>query len=232
MASTRSEWVLTMDEDLQHDPSEIGNLLDKAVDGRADMVYGIDSKIKVHGLRRSIASRSAKIAAGILMGNSAPRNYSSFRLIDGSIARGVSAYVGEGVYLDVALGWITERVLTCDVTNHFEYRDRSGYTLKKLFSHLLRLVLSNGTRPLRIVTISGVSIAFTGITYALFVIARVILSGETVPGWTSVIVSILVIGGLVLVSLGVIAEYVGLAVRAAFGKPNYFVLQNRRTDSK
>ena len=232
MASTRSEWVVTMDEDLQHDPNEIGKLLDKAIDGRADIVYGTDSKTKVHGLKRSLASKSAKIAAGILMGNSAPRNYSSFRLIDGSIARGVSAYVGEGVYLDVALGWITERVLTCDVTNHFEYRDRSGYTLKRLFSHLLRLVLSNGTRPLRIVTISGVSIAFTGITYALFVIARVILSGETVPGWTSVIVSILVIGGLVLVSLGIIAEYVGLAVRAAFGKPNYFVLQNRRTDSK
>jgi undecaprenyl-phosphate 4-deoxy-4-formamido-L-arabinose transferase len=166
------------------------------------------------------------------MGNSAPRNYSSFRLIDGSIARGVSAYVGEGVYLDVALGWITERVLTCDVTNHFEFRNRSGYTLKKLFSHLLRLVLSNGTRPLRIVTISGVSIAFTGITYALFIIARVVLSGETVPGWTSVIVSILVIGGLVLVSLGIIAEYVGLAVRSAFGKPNYFVIQKRRSDSE
>jgi hypothetical protein len=94
------------------------------------------------------------------------------------------------------------------------------------------LVLSNGTRPLRIVTISGASIAFAGITYAIFVIARVILSGETVPGWTSVFVSILVIGGLVLISLGIIAEYLGLAVRAAFGKPNYFVIQNRRTNSE
>jgi undecaprenyl-phosphate 4-deoxy-4-formamido-L-arabinose transferase len=232
MAATRNEWVVTMDEDLQHDPNEIGNLLDKAVEGSADIVYGLDSKTRVHGFKRSLASRLAKIAAGILMGNSTPRNYSSFRLVNGSIARGVSAYVGEGVYLDVALGWITERVSTCEVTNQLEFRDKSGYTSRKLFGHLLRLVLSNGTRPLRIVTISGVSIALTGITYAVFVIERVILSGETVPGWTSVIVSILVIGGLVLVSLGIIAEYVGLAVRAAFGKPNYFVIQNSRTDSE
>jgi undecaprenyl-phosphate 4-deoxy-4-formamido-L-arabinose transferase len=232
MAATRNEWVVTIDEDLQHDPNEIGNLLDRAFDASADIVYGTDSTTKVHGLKRSIASRLAKAVAGTLMGSSAPRNYSSFRLVNGAIARGVSAYVGEGVYLDVALGWITERVVTCDVTNQHEYRDRSGYTSKKLFSHLLRLVLSNGTRPLRIVTISGASIAIAGIVYAVFVIARVILSGESVPGWTSVFVSILVIGGLVLISLGIIAEYLGLAVRAAFGKPNYFVIQNRRTNSE
>jgi len=232
MAATRNEWVVTLDEDLQHDPSEIGNLIDTALDGSADIVYGIDSKIKVHGLRRSFASRLAKVAVGLLMGNSAPRNYSSFRLINGSLARGVSAYVGEGVYLDVALGWITERVLTCEVTNQFEHRDKSGYTLRKLMSHLLRLVLSNGTRPLRIVTISGVSIALIGISYAGFVTAGLIINGESVRGWTSVIVSILIIGGLVLISLGIIAEYIGLAVRAAFGKPNYFVIQNRQTNSE
>jgi undecaprenyl-phosphate 4-deoxy-4-formamido-L-arabinose transferase len=186
----------------------------------------------VHGLRRSLASRIAKIAAGVLMGSTAPRNYSSFRLINGSIARGVSAYVGEGVYLDVALGWITERVSTCDVKNQFEYRDKSGYTLKKLLSHLLRLVLSNGTRPLRIVAITGVSIAFFGLAYACLITTQLILYGEPVRGWASLMVALMIIGGLVLLSLGVIAEYVGSAVRAAFGKPNYFVLQNKRSFSE
>jgi glycosyltransferase involved in cell wall biosynthesis len=232
LASTRNEWVVTIDEDLQHDPNEIGNLLDKAVDGGADIVYGTDIKTRVHGSKRLFASRLAKMVAGVLMGSTAPRNYSSFRLINGSIARGVSAYVGEGVYLDVALGWITERVLTCDVANQLESRDKSGYTLKKLFSHLLRLVLSNGTRPLRIVAISGVSIAFLGIAYAIFIATQLILYGEPVRGWASLMVALLIIGGLVLLSLGVIAEYVGLAVRAAFGKPNYFVLQNKRSNSE
>ena len=232
MASTRNEWVVTMDEDLQHDPCEIGNLLDKAFDGSADIVYGTDVKTKVHGSKRLFSSRFAKTVAGVLMGSTAPRNYSSFRLISGPIARGVSAYVGEGVYLDVALGWITERVSTCAVTNRFEARHNSGYTLKKLISHMLRLVLSNGTRPLRIVAISGMTIATFGLGYACLVVAQLILYGEPVRGWASLMVALLIIGGLVLLSLGVIAEYVGLAVRAAFGKPNYFVLQNKRSNSE
>jgi undecaprenyl-phosphate 4-deoxy-4-formamido-L-arabinose transferase len=232
MAATRSEWVVTMDEDLQHDPNEIGNLLDRAIDAKADIVYGKDNKTKVHGIKRSLASRFAKITVGLLVGNTAPRDYSSFRFISGPIARGVSAYMGEGVYLDVALGWITERVRTCDVTNRFEYRNNSGYTFKKLFGHLLRLVLSNGTRPLRIVTISGVSIASFGLVYACFVVAELILFGEPVRGWASLMVALTVIGGLVLISLGVIAEYFGLAVRAALGKPSYFVLQNKRSNSE
>jgi undecaprenyl-phosphate 4-deoxy-4-formamido-L-arabinose transferase len=149
-------------------------------------------------------------------------------LIDGSIARGISAYAGDGVYLDVALGWLTDRVATCKVSNELEMRNKSGYSLKKLLSHFLRLILSGGTRPLRIVTISGISIAVSGIGYAGYVVVGVLLNGEPVAGWTSVIVSILLIGGLVLISLGVIAEYIGLAVRAAFGKPSYFVRQNRK----
>ena len=58
---------------------------------------------------------------------------------------------------------------------------------------------------------------------------QLILYGEPVRGWASLMVALMIIGGLVLLSLGVIAEYIGLAVRAAFGKPNYFVLQNKRS---
>jgi hypothetical protein len=94
------------------------------------------------------------------------------------------------------------------------------------------LVLSNGTRPLRIVAISGVSIACLGLAYAVFIATQLILYGEPVRGWASLMVALLIIGGLVLLSLGVIAEYVGLAVRAAFGKPSYFVLQNKRSHSE
>ena len=228
MAATKHDWVVTLDEDCQHNPLEIGKLVDEAVSANADIVYGVDANTKIHGLRRSVASRSAKFLVGVLMGSKSPLNFSSFRLIDGSIARGISAYAGDGVYLDVALGWLTDRVATCKVSNELEMRNKSGYSLKKLLSHFLRLILSGGTRPLRIVTISGISIAITGICYAGYVVVGVLVNGEPVAGWTSVIVSILLIGGLVLISLGVIAEYIGLAVRAAFGKPSYFVRQNRK----
>lgn len=228
MASSRCDWIVTLDEDLQHNPLEIGNLLDCAFDTDADVVYGIDRSIRNHGALRSRASRLAKTITSKMIGNNSPRSYSSFRLIRGNIARGISAYVGEGVYLDVALTWITAAISNCDVTNSKELRNRSGYTYKKLLSHFLRLILSNGTKPLRLVTISGMVISIAGISYAAYISISVVFLESVPEGWTSLLASILIIGGLILASLGVIAEYLGFVVRSAFGKPNYFVLQESR----
>jgi glycosyltransferase involved in cell wall biosynthesis len=228
MASSRCEWVVTLDEDLQHEPSEIGSLLDLAFESGSDVVYGIDQTTIIHGLVRSRASSLAKAISATLVGNGVSKKYSSFRLIRGNIARGVSAYVGDGVYLDVALTWVTDCIASCEVRNSLEKRSKSGYTYRKLFSHFLRLLLSNGTKPLRIVTVVGTSIALLGIFYAIYIITSILFTDNAPEGWTSIFASILIIGGLILMALGVIAEYLGFVVRAAFGKPSYFVLQNNR----
>ena len=228
MASSRCEWVVTLDEDLQHDPSEIGSLLDQAIESGSDVVYGIDSQTNVHGFIRSRASSLAKSITAALLGSGVAKQYSSYRLIRGNIARGVSAYVGDGVYLDVALTWVTDRITSREVVNSVEIRSKSGYTYRKLFSHFLRLLLSNGTKPLRVVTVVGTSIALLGILYAVYIVTSILFTDSAPQGWTSIFASILIIGGFVLMSLGVIAEYLGFVVRAAFGKPSYFVLQDNR----
>jgi glycosyltransferase involved in cell wall biosynthesis len=228
MASSRCEWVVTLDEDLQHDPSEIGSLLDKAIESGCDVVYGIDRKTNIHGFVRSRASVLAKSISTALLGSGVSKHYSSYRLIRGNIARGVSAYVGDGVYLDVALTWVTDFITFREVVNSVEKRSESGYNYRKLFSHFLRLLLSNGTKPLRVVTVVGTSIALLGILYAIYIVTRILFADSAPEGWTSIFASILIIGGFVLMSLGVIAEYLGFVVRAAFGKPSYFVLQDNR----
>jgi undecaprenyl-phosphate 4-deoxy-4-formamido-L-arabinose transferase len=228
MASSRCEWVVTLDEDLQHDPFEIGSLLDQAIEFGSDVVYGIDRKTNVHGFIRSRSSTLAKSITAALLGNGVSKQYSSYRLIRGNIARGVSAYVGDGVYLDVALTWVTDCITSCEVVNSVEKRSESGYTYRKLFSHFLRLLLSNGTKPLRVVTVVGTSIALLGILYAVYIVTSILFTDSAPEGWTSIFASILIIGGFVLMSLGVIAEYLGFVVRAAFGKPSYFVLQDNR----
>lgn len=228
MAATSGRWIVSIDEDLQHDPREIGKLLDVALEKGAQLVYGSPSDAAPHGPTRNIASRLAKILSSLITGSKTPRHFSSFRLVSGEIGRSVSAYAGEAVYLDVALNWITQTTLSTPVNNRVESRSKSGYTRRSLLSHFWKLVLSSGTRPLRVVSVTGFLIFVIGFVLAVYVAIKSLFFEVAIAGWSSVIVLILLLGGATLFSLGVIAEYLGLVVRSAFGKPAYLALQQKQ----
>lgn len=224
MAASGSRWVVTMDEDGQHDPAEIPRMIDAAHRERAQLVYGAPSNPPGHGRLRNSASRFTKRVVLPALSGKAFTAFHSYRLIAGDAARAVAAYAGPGVYLDIALGWVISDVTTIPVVSRVEGRAAQNYNIRGLLSHFWRLVLSSGNRPLRVVSLIGVLCAVGGLLYAAgLVVAR--LAGATeVEGWTSTIVALLVIGGLMLISLGVIAEYVGLAASMSMGKPGFVVL--------
>lgn len=223
MASSGGDWVVTIDEDGQHDVTAIPLLLDRALSARASVVYGRPTGPTPHGFIRDVYSRLAKLSVGSIGSNDATR-YQSFRLVIGEIARSVAAYAGSGVYLDVALGWVSQDVTDCPVTpRHVEGR-RSGYTFRSLLSHYWRLVISSGTGALRMVSLTGVILAVIGFVGAIWLITTVTVGyGVEVRGWASTIVIMLLTSGATLFSLGIIAEYLGASVNMAMGKPLYLI---------
>lgn len=238
IAATRGAWVVTMDEDGQHDPADIGRMLDVAYGSRSALVYASPVNKAPHAAFRNVASNLTKgVVLRWLTGPTAVP-FHSFRLIFGEHARAVSAYCGPGVYLDVALGWVIGAVATCPVTLRTEGREAAGYNLRRLLSHFWRLVLSTGTRPLRVVSGLGVITAVLGLLLALFLIVQRIAGAVDVAGWTSTIVAVLLVGGIILLALGVIAEYVGMAAGMSMGKPLFvvtsdaFATLDRRTPSR
>jgi undecaprenyl-phosphate 4-deoxy-4-formamido-L-arabinose transferase len=222
MASSSGDWVVTVDEDGQQDPADIGVLLDAALANSAQVVYGKAMNAPPHGVGRNFASRAAKWFVTQLSGNKIALEYNSFRLILGSIARGVAAYAGPGVYLDVALGWVAGRYASADITLRGEQR-QSGYSIRTLASHFWRLVVSSGTRVLRLVSFAGIFLALVGIVVAIFVVVQKLFWGVDSAGWASLMIIVLLGIGAVLFSLGVIAEYIGANVNMAMGKPSYFI---------
>ena len=223
MASSGSEWIVTLDEDGQHDPLAIGGLLDTAMRERAAVVYAKPSNPAPHGFLRNTASKGAKwLLTKFFTGSNAP-DYQSYRLVLGTIGRSVAAYSGSGVYLDVAMGWVAGNVATSPVELRVEGDRRSGYSARRLFSHFWRMILSSGTRALRFVSVLGFVFGLVGVALAGFIlVAR--LSGTDVPeGWASTIVITLLGSGAILFSLGVIAEYIGVNVNMAMGKPPYLI---------
>jgi undecaprenyl-phosphate 4-deoxy-4-formamido-L-arabinose transferase len=225
MASTSSEWVVTLDEDGQHNPTDVATLLDVGLESNAQLVYARPTNEAPHGFLRNLFSATAKGISRSLLGNSALGSFHSFRLIKGEIARGLAAYCGERVYLDVALSWVVGRATHCPVALRLERGGRrSGYTLRRLVGHFWQLVLTSGTRPLRLVSLMGVLFFLGGIVGSAYAIWAKLTADVPIQGWTSLLVVVTMSSGLILLSLGTIAEYLGVVISMAMGKPLYLVV--------
>lgn len=228
MASSGGEWIVTLDEDGQHDPADIGKLLDTALRTSACVVYAKPDNAKPHGPLRNAASAGAKKLIRAMSGADHVTDFESYRLILGEIGRSVAAYAGAGVYLDIAISWVTDRIATCPVTLRAEGDRPSGYSLGRLLSHFWRMLLSSGTRGLRLVSALGVVAAAVGLIIAVVFVVQVVVFNINAPaGWASTMVVLLIGLGAILFSLGVVAEYVGVSVNMAMGRPLYLITTDR-----
>lgn len=227
MTSSAGDWIVTMDEDGQHDPAYIGVLLDQAYRDRTQLVYAAPSNRPPHGALRNGASWLTKwLFVHVLMSSDGPTAFNSFRLMLGEAGRSVAAYTGAGVFLDVALSWVVTNPSTCPVPMRQEGRPASAYTFRRLVSHFWRLVISSGTRPLRFVSMMGILFALLGFGVAIVSAIQKVVGNVSVQGWTSVIIAVLVVGGAVLFALGIIAEYIAASATMAMGKPVYVIVRD------
>lgn len=226
IASSGGDWVATLDEDGQHDPVFIGGLLDTALDQQADVVYAEPTNRPPHGAVRNAASRASKRILETVFGGGRASHFNSYRLILGEVARSVAAYAGTGVYLDVALGWVAARIVTAPVELREEGDRRSGYSYRRLMAHFWRMILTSGTRGLRLVTVAGALFFAGGIAFAIYIVIMRFASGDIPEGWTSQMVLTALGTGVILVSLGIVAEYLGVAVNMAMGRPPYLIVRD------
>lgn len=232
MTASSGSWIITMDEDGQQDPRFMGSLLDAALRDRAQLVYADPEDSVPHNAFRNAGSRIAKwLFVRVLAGRDF-ESFNSYRLIYGEIGRSVAAYTGSGVYLDVALSWVVSSVTTAPVVNRLEGRPASNYSFSRLLGHFGRLVVSTGTRPLLFVSLLGAVFVIIGALLTVYVIAESFLGDVPVGGWASTFVAILVVGGATLLSLGIIAQYVGTAANMSLGKPLYVTVRDPRDNFK
>lgn len=224
MASSTGAWIVSLDEDGQHNPAEIGAFLDVAMRDQLQLVYAEPLNPPPHSAFRNATSKLAKWIFSKALTGGQPATFQSFRLMIGDAGRSVAAYVGAGVYLDVALSWVMGRVGYAPVTLRSEGDRESGYNFRRLASHFWRLVLTSGTRILRLVSIMGVLLALVGVGYAIYIAIWSLTSGDAPTGWPTIIVTLLFTSGATLLALGVVAEYIGVLVGMAMGKPPYLIL--------
>lgn len=222
------DWVVTMDEDLQHPPARITDLFNVVAEVGADIVYGKPRGGTHQSAIRDLSSRLYKRLIETLTGNHNIAKVSSFRLVRGPVARAASAICGHDTYFDVALGWFTQRVESTEMDLwdlRYIHSGKSRYSFRSLVSHARRLAFSSQIKLLRFGALLGIAILVLTVLAALVLLPLWAFwpAVSEVRGWTSLVLIICFFSGAILFLLGVLLEYVSILVLRAHGKPLFFV---------
>lgn len=229
LAHARGEIVVTLDQDLQHPPEEIGRLVARLNEG-FDVVYGLP-EVRAHNVLRNISSDFSKWIASKILTTSLNGNCSSFRVMRRWVVKEVAKFNAAYSYLDGFISWTTANVGGVTVPNpKSEFESR--YTFFRLINHGLNLMVNFSIRPLQLASLVGVVSALFGLVAACFIIINKLFFDVPVQGWASLMVVLLVVGGLQITFLGLIGEYIGRILMNSNQAPNYVVrnLQRGKAD--
>lgn len=223
------DWVVTLDEDLQHDPLLIDTLLKFAVNSKLDIVYANPEQNVHESLLRDWTSRTFKRIVAFITGNRHVSEFNSFRLVRGAIARASASVCSHGTYFDIALCWFTKRISSIKLPlkdHRFIAGGESGYTFRKLFSHARRMMVSSETKVLRLGATFGLIAMSIAFIMGLYSFAAKIINPASIPiqGWTSLFLATLFFGGFISVLLGIVLEYISVILLHIQGKPAFFVV--------
>jgi undecaprenyl-phosphate 4-deoxy-4-formamido-L-arabinose transferase len=227
--AARYDLIATIDDDLQHPPTEIRKLLDKLNEGY-DVVYGTPQK-QQHGFWRDLASELTKLALQSSMGVEVARNVSAFRLFRTSVRDGFVNYRGSFISIDVLLTWSTTRFAALPVRHDERRFGASNYNFRKLVTHALNMITGFTVLPLQFASLIGFVFTLFGIVVFIYVVGRYLIQGGVVPGFPFLASIIAIFSGAQLFALGIIGEYLARMHFRLLDRPTY-VVRSEITDSE
>jgi undecaprenyl-phosphate 4-deoxy-4-formamido-L-arabinose transferase len=217
--AARGEIIVTLDDDLQNPPEEVGKLL-AALDADMDVAYGTPER-EQHGLLRNLASQATKLALQGAMGAATARKVSAFRAFRAELRSAFADFRSPGVNIDVLLTWATTRFTAVTVRHEPRHAGQSGYTLRKLVSHAVNMMTGFSTLPLQIASVAGLTFSLFGLAILFYVLARFALEGSEVPGFPFLASIIAIFSGVQLFALGIIGEYLARMHFRTMDRPPY-----------
>jgi undecaprenyl-phosphate 4-deoxy-4-formamido-L-arabinose transferase len=227
--AARHELVLTLDDDLQNPPEEVGKLLTRLGEG-FDVVYGSPTRAE-HSLRRRLASRVTKFVLRDAIGPSVARHIGPFRLFRTSLRDAFAGYAAPHVSVDVLLSWGTARFGVVDVAHSPRGIGESNYTFRRLARHMVTMVTGFSTWPLRLASVMGFALTLFGAGLLAYLTARYITIGRGVPGFYFLASTVSVFAGAQLFALGIFGEYLARIHIRLMDRPPYAVREEIGTDA-
>lgn len=219
-AKERADVVISMDADLQDDVDAVDRMLEEYYGG-SDIVYGVrSSRKKDTFFKRSTAQGYYKFMK--LLGVDIVYNHADYRLMSRRAIEGLAQFREVNLFLRGIVPLIGYRFSVVEYERQERFAGESKYPLKKMLSFAFDGITSFSVRPIRFITVTGFLIFAISILMILYSLIANIFH-FTIEGWTSLMCSIWFLGGLQLLAVGVIGEYIGKLYFEAKARPRYLI---------
>jgi len=219
---SNSDSVVIMDDDLQHSPYDIVALLEEIKNG-FDVCYADYSHFKKQSLLKNIGSAINSKQAEYFIGKPSKIYLSPFKIISRSVVDSIISYDGPYPYIDGLIFQTTGSIVQVKVKHNKRHQGHGSYSLKKSLAVFLNHTTGFSVTPLRMASFIGLLISILGFLAGVFYIIQYIYNDQIVVGWTTLVVLQLFIGGLIIMFLGLIGEYIGRAYLSINNKPQYVI---------
>lgn len=213
MDHASGEAVVVMDADLQHPPELIPELVAKWREGY-DLVYAY---------REGVKPRLGYRLINALMKVAIPPESADFRLMSRRMVDAFGRMPERARFIRGMISWLGFKQVGVGYHEHERFAGRRAYTLRQTARMALNAVLSFSSIPLRIASILGLLTLGLGLVYATFILSSWLAGEDIERGWTALIMTILILGGVQLLCLGIIAEYIGRIFDEVKRRPLYVV---------
>lgn len=217
----KGKWIVIMDDDLQHSPYDIPKLYTQAQKG-FDVVYA-DFKQKKQKLWKNLGSWLNGKVSEITLGKPKGIYLSPFKIISGSVVKEMCKLNNLFPYIDGLIFQVTKNITQINIEHHKREYGKSNFTLLKSMQVFFRMMFGFSTFPLNFATYIGFFSSTMGFLLAIYFLVKFLLGLEPLTGWTSLIMVILILGGLILLALGIIGKYIGQMYLTINNSPKYVV---------
>jgi polyisoprenyl-phosphate glycosyltransferase len=222
LGAARGELIVTMDGDLQHPPEVIPSLIEQSEEG-FDVVYAVrsgedsESRMKVWSasLFYWLINRLTRLDL--------PPGAGDFRAMSRRVVDVLLGMPERNRFLRGMTRWVGFTQTSVSYKRAERAGGRTKYSFWRMLSFAFDAITGFSSFPLRVASLVGIFVAFLGALYLGYVLAYLAFSGRAVPGWSSVLATILVLGGVQLVCFGLMGEYVGRMYNETKGRPMFLI---------
>lgn len=221
----RGNWVVVMDCDLQDRPSEIPRLLAKAQEGY-DVVVARRA-LRQDGFFKKLSSSLFYVTLGWLTGTTHDPAIANFGIYSAKVIAAINSMPESIRYFPTMVRWVGFQSASLDVEHAARPEGKTSYNLKRLLNLALDICLAYSDKPLRMVVGTGFVISFIGFVFAAFTVWQAFRGEIQVLGYASLIVSLWMLSGLLILIMGVVGLYVGKCFEGIKRRPAFIVREEK-----
>ena len=229
LSNATGDLVILIDADLQHPPAKILEMID-GIEGGYDVVATKRKNRKGEPIFKSIFSKIFYKLMRLFI--PIEKDVQDFRIMKREVVDAILSLKEYNRFSKGIFTWVGFKIKYIEIENIERKAGKTKWSFRKLFSYAIEGITSFTTAPLKVSTILGIIISFVSLISVIVIILQTLIFGKDVPGYASIITSILFIGGIQLLSIGILSEYISKMYLEIKNRPKYIVRNNEENEQK